>query len=236
MNSNSNNNNNNNKDEKQQDIVSANNNLVKDTVNNDENGVAAVLPAAKCNNSIHNYNNGGKGNGLAKQHAMWLAIKVEPCTYQYFEPTMTQMKLVLECDYTPAEAYNTGGDQNQPCSICKNATDEPFFYQDAINICSAAGREQCKIEPYLHKNVEMHKKMYAIFFQKKYVYLCKVTGKTDSPRLPLPYCFGQGIKKNPLAQPTLDLSAIAKNVLFNIESIVVLSNMSFRKFIYKIHI
>ena len=152
---NSSNNNNNDKDEKQQDAVSANDNIVEETVSNVDTAVAAILPAAKCNNSTNNDNNGGKDN-LAKQRAVWLAIKVEPDTCQYFEPMLTQMKLVLEHGYTPAEAYNTGGDQNWACSICRIATDEPCFYQDAINICSAAGRECHKIEPYLHNNVEMH--------------------------------------------------------------------------------
>ncbi len=191
---NSSNNNNNDKDEKQQDAVSANDNIIEETVSNVDTAVAAILPAAKCNNSTNNDNNGGKDN-LAKQHAVWLAIKVEPGTCQYFEPMLTQMKLVLEHGYTPAEAYNTGGDQNRACSICRIATDEPCFYQDAINLCSAAGRERHKIEPFLHNNVEMHKKLYAIFFQKEYTYLRKLTGKSGSPRLPLPYCFEQGIKK-----------------------------------------
>jgi len=104
---NSSNNNNNDKDEKQQDAVSANDNIIEETVSNIDTAVAAILPAAKCNNSTNNDN-----DNLAKQHAIWLAIKVEPGTCQYFEPTLTQMKLVLEHGYTPAEAYNTEGDQN----------------------------------------------------------------------------------------------------------------------------
>jgi len=88
---------------KQQDTVSANDNVVKGTVNNDENAVAVVLPAVNCNNDNHNNNNGDED---AKCHSVWLAINVEPGICRYFEPTLRQVKLVLEHGYTPAEAYN----------------------------------------------------------------------------------------------------------------------------------
>jgi len=141
------------------------------------------------------------------------------------------MKLVLECGYTPAEAYNTGGDQNQACSICRIATDEPCFYQDAINFCSAPGREHHKLEPYLHNT--QHKKMYAIYFERSMLTYINWQGNQVPQDCSFLIILNGESKRNSLAQATLDLSVIAKNVPFNVESVVVLSNFSFRKFIYK---
>ncbi len=124
----------------------------------------------------------------------WIAIKNCTGTCKYFEPTKSQICLVLMKGLSMDLAYVTGGDHNKPCANC-NGQISPCFYKDAINMLTKAAKNCLEKYPYL-KNVNLQKFMYDKYFDKEYTYLHKVTGLEKLPHIPLPWCFETAMKKN----------------------------------------
>jgi len=54
----------------------------------------------------------------AKYQAAWEAIKQYPNTCKYFEPTQSQLRLIVGSKYTAKDAFKAAGDHDRPCHSC----------------------------------------------------------------------------------------------------------------------
>jgi len=124
----------------------------------------------------------------------WIAIKNCTGTCKYFEPTKSQICLVLMKGLSMDLAYVTGGDHDKPCANC-NGQISPCFYKDAINMLTKAAKNCLEKYPYL-KNVNLQKFMYNKYFDKEYTYLHKLTGLKKLPHILLPWYFETAMFKN----------------------------------------
>jgi len=151
---------------------------------------------------------GNKWDDVSQHRNTLIAIKNCTGTCKYFEPTKSQICLVLLKGLSVDLAYVTAGDHKKPCANC-NGQISPCFYKDAIDILTTAARNHLQKYPYL-TNANVRKFMYDKYFDKEYTYLHKLTGKGKLPHIPLPWCFETAVKKHFLTRPTKDSSGILK--------------------------
>jgi len=123
----------------------------------------------------------------------WIALKNCTGTCKYFEPTKSQICLVLMKGLSIESAYLTAGDHDKPCANC-NGKISPCFYKDAIKVLTNAAKNRHNKFPYL-KNVNLRKFMYDKYFEREFTYLHGMMGLDKLPRIPLPWCFETAVKK-----------------------------------------
>jgi len=145
------------------------------------------LAVVKEDNKAHGWDN------VIERCNTWVALKNCTGTCKYFEPTKSQICLVLTKGLSIESAYLTAGDHDKPCANC-NGKISHCFYSDAIDILTAAARNRLQKYPYL-TNANVRKFMYDKYFDREYTYLHKLTGKGKLPRIPLPWCFETAVKK-----------------------------------------
>jgi len=55
---------------------------------------------------------------VAKYHKAWENIKKYPNTCRYFEPTESQLRLIVCSGYNANDAFKAAGDHDRPCHSC----------------------------------------------------------------------------------------------------------------------
>jgi len=78
----------------------------------------------------------------------WIAIKNCTGACKYFEPTKSQICLVLMQGHSVDLVYMMGGDHDKPCGNC-NGGISPCFYKDTINVLTKAAHKHQEKYPYL---------------------------------------------------------------------------------------
>jgi len=69
----------------------------------------------------------------AKFWAAWEAIKKYPNTCKYFEPTQSQLRLIVGSKYSIKDAFEIAGDHNHPCRSCMaNEGQEDCFFSTIL--------------------------------------------------------------------------------------------------------
>jgi len=69
----------------------------------------------------------------AKFRAAWEAIKKYPNTCKYFEPTQSQLRLIVGSKYSIKDAFEIAGDHNHPCRNCMaNEGQEDCFFSTIL--------------------------------------------------------------------------------------------------------
>ncbi len=68
-----------------------------------------------------------------KYRAAWNEIKQYPNTCRYFEPTQSQLRLIVASKYTARDAFEAAGDHDQPCRSCMaNQRREDCFFSTVL--------------------------------------------------------------------------------------------------------
>jgi len=145
------------------------------------------LAVVKEDNKAHGWDN------IIERCNTWIALKNCTGTCKYFEPTKSQICLVLTKGLSIDSAYLTAGDHDKPCANC-NGKISPCFYKDAIKVLTNAAKNHHNKFPYL-KNVNLQKFMYDKYFEREFTYLHSMMGLDKLPRIPLPWCFKIAVKK-----------------------------------------
>jgi len=69
----------------------------------------------------------------AKYRAAREAIKQYPNTCKYFEPTQSQVQLIVASKYSVKDAFEVAGDHNHPCRSCMaNQGREDCFFSTVL--------------------------------------------------------------------------------------------------------
>ena len=69
----------------------------------------------------------------AKYRAAREAIKQYPNTCKYFEPTQSQLRLIVGSKYSVKDAFEVAGDHNHPCHSCMaNQGREDCFFSTVL--------------------------------------------------------------------------------------------------------
>ena len=131
----------------------------------------------------------------AKFRAAWEAIKKYPNTCKYFEPTQSQLRLIVGSKYSIKDAFEIAGDHNHPCRSCmaNEGREDCFFFNHIARLTADANKQKDEHPTMAQKS--LRKYMYDIFVKKEYSYLRSLTGKVKLDRLPLPLCFETSVKQ-----------------------------------------
>ncbi len=131
----------------------------------------------------------------AKFRAAWEAIKKYPNTCKYFEPTQSQLWLIVGSKYSIKDAFEIAGDHNRQCRSCMaNERREDCFFSNHIARLTVDANKQKDEHPTMEHDT-LRKYMYDNFVRKEYSYLRSLTGKVKLNRLPLPLCFETSVKQ-----------------------------------------
>jgi len=84
----------------------------EETANNECNIVVATI------SPTHVSGNNRYQAVIAKYCTAWQEIKQYPNTCKYFEPTESQLWLIVQSGYTAKDAFETAGDHDCPCCSC----------------------------------------------------------------------------------------------------------------------